>query len=207
MNYQNGFVTKLLRDRFKFNKRQIRKEAVEDVNRVLFLDIDGVLQGLDDCKRFEYNIDFLGEYFAAKYNDDIYLTFDKYDLAAVYYDWDDVAIGIIKKIMKKTNATIVVHSSWIRTHDLRALKALFRIHDLDRYIVDITIPEINKEEAIAHYLYEHREVKNYVIVDDCPIVRDGFSKNFVATKDLITEENMWECINYLLYNDQKRLYI
>lgn len=88
---------------------------------------------------------------AEKYNDKIYLTMDPYDIGAVYYDWDDKAIQLLKDCLDEASAKIVISSGWRDFNNEEKLKALFKIHDLDSYIIDV-LPKENKETVIADYL-------------------------------------------------------
>ena len=55
--------------------------------KVIFLDIDGVLQPYSFRDRFNHDLDKLQKELAVKYNDEAYLQMDKYDIGAVFYDW------------------------------------------------------------------------------------------------------------------------
>lgn len=138
--------------------------------KVIFLDIDGVLQPGHYQRRFQHNLDKLKEELAEKYNDPSYLKLDKYDVGAVYYDWHPVAVKCLKELLEKTGAKIVISSSWRRSKTLEELKKLFKIHDLDEYIIDTTEykPELGEKRSreIRNYLIEHPEIKNYIIIDD-----------------------------------------
>ena len=78
-------------------------------------------------------------YLANKYSDDIYLTFDKYDLAAAYYDWSYIALGYLKELIEETGSHIVLHSTWGRYNTTKQIIALFKLYDLDNFIIDIAV--------------------------------------------------------------------
>ncbi len=146
-----------------------------DEKCVLFLDIDGVLQPTWSQKRFDYDLDALQKEMAEFFNDEGYLKMDKYDIAAVFYDWDFVSIGYLKKFLIDFNADIVLHSSWINHSNLANLKRLFRIHQLDDYLVDLTEKNSgyrddgtsrSKVLVIDEYLEKHPEIDRYAIIDD-----------------------------------------
>ena len=59
---------------------------------VIFLDIDGVLQPPSSQKRFKHDLEELRRSLADRFDDEIYLGMDKYDLGAVYFDWDSEAV-------------------------------------------------------------------------------------------------------------------
>ena len=56
--------------------------------RVIFLDIDGVLQPPSRQTRFKHDLEELRRSLAERFDDETYLSMDKYDLGAVYHDWD-----------------------------------------------------------------------------------------------------------------------
>lgn len=60
-----------------------------------------------------------------------------YDIGAVYYDWDDKAIQLLKDCLDEASAKIVISSGWRDFNNEEKLKALFKIHDLDSYIKGI----------------------------------------------------------------------
>ncbi len=137
---------------------------------VIFLDIDGVLQPHINQARFEYDLEALRRTIADDFGDDSYLDFDKYDLGAIYYDWDKKAVERLRNLCQDFGAEIVVISDWRLSKSLGQLKAYFRIHHLDRYVTDQT------DEAGTHphyragevkdYLDSHPEIERFVIIDD-----------------------------------------
>ncbi len=159
-------------------KRKKRGEEADKTPKerfVLFLDIDGVLQPLWAHDRSEYDLDALRETIAEHFNDPGYLKIDKWDIAAVFYDWDFISIGYLKRLLLFFDADIVLHSSWINYNNLENLKRLFRLHQLDDYLVDVTESNFGQDEdgtyrskvtAITRYLEAHKDIKRYAIIDD-----------------------------------------
>lgn len=114
--------------------------------RALFLDIDGVIQF--DQNRFDHSVDEVWE-LCRKYTD----TFGDFDyvkwavreqsnpfwtIAAVTWDWHKEALVELKRVLDTTGAKIVLSSSW-REFGEKAMRALFKIHGLDRYYIDNTL--------------------------------------------------------------------
>ena len=64
---------------------------IKKLRKVIFLDIDGVLQPGGRQNRFDHAMEKLREDLVVKYNNNIYLEIDRYDLGAVYHDWDKVS--------------------------------------------------------------------------------------------------------------------
>lgn len=135
--------------------------------RVIFLDIDGVIQP-GTQKRFDYDLDKLRETLAIKYDDEAYLEMCKEDLGAIVYDWDKVAVRQLRKLCRKANAEIVISSDWRCYSPLWRLKAFFRLHKLDEYITGVTIEskDGNRAFEVAEYLKENPDIDKFVILDD-----------------------------------------
>lgn len=117
--------------------------------KVIFLDIDGVIQPLWKQDRFEHmnEIEELAKELDAKipghsYYD--YVTKDKYpeskqdsysrkcNLGAVCFDWSEKAIDYLKDILEKQNAMIVISSDW-RDFGERTVRAFLAIYNLEKY--------------------------------------------------------------------------
>ena len=149
----------------------------EDENRkVLFLDIDGVMQPTN--QRFYGNRfklppeerERFPKMIAEKTGIEHLKVLNKNDVAAVYLDWHETAVKNLKSILEgcTPNVEIVLSSSWRETRSMQDLKALFAIHGLDGYLVDACPTDLfcTKAQGIEMYLEEHPLLRNYVIVDD-----------------------------------------
>lgn len=136
---------------------KLQKSDIEDGKKnIIFLDIDGVLQPYDQRKRFDHDLDKLVDYLCDKYNDPIYGEMDKYDVGAAYYDWDDVAVGILTKLIRVTASYVVIHSDWRMANNLVKLKALFRLYNLEDYVIAVC-PQGDKKEAIYEYIEKNQD--------------------------------------------------
>ena len=156
--------------------------------KIIFLDIDGVLQPYDNDERFEHNLEETVKEVAEKYHDEIYAAMDPYDVAAVYYDWDDNAVGLLKACLDETNAKIVISSGWREFNNEENLKALFKIHKLDSYITDV-LPGGRKETVITDYLKDNSGlIEGYAVLDDCNML-SSFGPHMVRTYDKLTKED------------------
>ena len=142
----------------------------------IFLDIDGVLQSPSSQRRFKHDLDELRRRLADDLDDAAYLDFDKYDLGAIYHDWDKDAVERLRALCEDFGAEIVVSSDWRRGKSVEMLRAYFRIHDLHRHVTDKTGesggPPHYRAGEVKDYLDAHPGIERFVIVDD------GYRKEF-----------------------------
>ena len=143
---------------------------------VIFLDIDGVLQPPDSQTRFRRNLEKLRRVLADELDDASYLDFDKYDLGAIYHDWDKGAVERLRNLCEDFGAEIVVSSDWRLRKPVSVLKAYFRVHRLHGHVTDKTsegegAPHYRAGE-VKDYLDSHPEIERFVIIDD------GYRKEF-----------------------------
>lgn len=178
------------------NRLFLRKD-INFNNNIIFLDIDGVLQPYNNDYRFKYDLSKLQTYLSEKYSNSIYLNIDKFDLGACFYDWNEISIGILKELLNKTNSQLVIHSGWKDCLTKDEIIALFKIKDLDKYIIDV-VDRGDKIKAIKKYIETH-SIDNYLIIDDSNFTND-FGKNFYLTKDFIKEKDYYECLYYFNHN-------
>ena len=137
---------------------------------VIFLDIDGVLQPPSKQTRFKHDLEELRRSLADRFDDATYLKMDKYDLGAVYYDWDGEAVERLRTLCAEFRPSIVISSDWRRSNPVRWLQALFRLHDLHHYVTDATKeldgPPHYRAGEVKEYLDSHPEIERFVIIDD-----------------------------------------
>ncbi|MCC2847423.1 MULTISPECIES: HAD domain-containing protein [Clostridium] len=187
-----------------YRSKQFCKEDGDDIRKersVIFLDIDGVLQPTRNERRFRHHMEETAQFLREKYDDEIYLSLDRYDVAAVYYDWDLAAVGILKKLIEETCSEVIVHSSWIYGKSIEQLKALFRIHDLDVFITGIAeSPDRNKERAIQKYLEENPDVSNHIVIDDNFFVFIKFGEHGCWTREFMNTKDYDYCKKLLSSN-------
>lgn len=134
--------------------------------KVIFLDIDGVINNWN-------------------YMDDLC---DKTGDNSVYHQvtgFDPKSIKIVKDLQKEFDAKIVLSSTWRNLKDgYEAVKGIFDIYDKTPNLKGGSYKEkgfkyseyVHRYYEIKHWLDEHPEVTNFVILDDDPDASDEMLK-------------------------------
>lgn len=129
--------------------------------KVIFLDIDGVLQPCSSQERFAHKDEIPG--ICARLNKKIKTNFDyeSYiadsdarlcDIGAVYFDWDKTSVERLRRILDTTGARIVLSSDW-RERGMIQMKGLMAIHKLDNYLDDATYCILDSERFCSSENY------------------------------------------------------
>jgi hypothetical protein len=135
-------------------------------NRVLMLDIDGVMATTNQ----------------------FYTNRKKWNPIYNSYRFDDKCVRVLNKIIEARNPTIVISSDWRNNYDIGMLNKIFQINGINGTVADVTVDlwgviftsYQQLEECRAHEIleYVHRhELSNYVVVDDLnlsPWIPDNF---------------------------------
>jgi len=138
-------------------------------NRVVFLDIDGVL---NSTAFFLARREMRGLAGLA-------LTREG-DL----HDLDGDAIERLNRIVEATGAKIVVCSTWRLIHDIAWLRSHLAGQGLRAEIIDVTpdIPHGTRGNEILKWLDAHPGVSSWVVIDDTPSDLRQVRRNVVVTK-------------------------
>ena len=150
---------------------------------VIFLDIDGVL----NTDRWE----------ALCLSEDIELE-DKFGIT-----FDDISIANLRTIISRTNASIVIHSTWKLHHDVEWFVDMWNTRNLPGFIISITpniAPDYDKHNEISMWLKLHPQISQYVILDDEKEFVSPLSEHHILIDGLcgITMSNAEKAIKLLL---------
>jgi hypothetical protein len=192
----------------------MKKLLKEDPSKVLFLDIDGVLNS--------------DNFFTSKYHDRLLLSRGEHGVMH-----DPRACVLLGKIKKATNCKIVMSSSWRNFYFSKRKDAKFLAKPLKKELKKNGIiirdkiayesddeytekylewfssenPEPFKVEKlfdrglqIECYLKRHPEIKKFVIFDDSDVDLFLFGEHFIQTNPIVglTEEDVKKAINLLI---------
>jgi hypothetical protein len=146
------------------------------VTRVIFLDIDGVLNSEKYALELEARHRALGHTDPARPKRET--TCDCFKL---YHQIDRAAVARLNRVIAEAGAKIVVSSTWRKLFDLPELHRILSEHGLVGEIVGVT-PEGHKEPGLTemyghpdrmergyeidYWLRQHPEVDRFVILDD-----------------------------------------
>lgn len=156
--------------------------------KVIFLDIDGVLNNLEHCIKLDK---LLGkEQYWALFR------------AVSQMPFDYQSCLLIKRLMKETDAKVVLSSTWrANIKNIEIIEKFAQINISDRTPILNTI----RGEEIKKYLLEHPDITQYVIIDDDSDMLPEQTKYLCLTNGEIgfTEENYKKCMEIL--SDEKVL--
>lgn len=146
--------------------------------KVLFLDIDGVLQPCGRQERFAH-IDEIPS-LCKQLNETVKTDFDyeayvgnsysnACDIGAVYFDWDKPSVERLRRILDMTGTRVILSSNW-REGGVKRMKGFIAIYNLDSYLDDRNIGK-------------------------------GLDGHFIHTQNFISKEDVQRCIEILNWED------
>jgi len=162
--------------------------------KVIFLDIDGVLNAVD----YQCSLHYL-------YRSKVHAGICEYpipmgevrDELGQYFD--PRCINYLEAITNYTDAKLVISSTW-RKSGIDFIKKLWADRCLPGEIVGLTpVLNMKRGEEIAEYLRQHDYITNYCIIDDDVDMLLEQRLNFVNTNGLfgITLQNAEEIVKIL----------
>jgi hypothetical protein len=155
-----------------------------DNMRVLFLDIDGVLNS-----RL-----FLRE------------NHDRTANAQTHFErsltqLDPVAVRLVSDFADSFDLRVVISSTWRRMHSLHVLHDMLRAKGWEAAMpIDITptFDSSTRGEEIAAWLHEHSEATNHVILDDDSDFHEGQHLVRTSIETGVTHEHIDIAIGFLI---------
>ena len=136
--------------------REICKGYLEKGKKnIIFLDIDGVLKSYGSQKRFAHDIDATIDYLCERYDPEVVKHGDVHDVAAAFYDWDEIAVGRIAYLCRHTGSYIVMSTSWRQWNDTERFRLFLSFYGLEDYLLDTceNVPEDEMRESRNHTDY------------------------------------------------------
>jgi hypothetical protein len=143
-------------------------------NKVIFLDIDGVLAVSKDS-------DIEKELF----------------LAGIYYPFNPECVNILNTIITNSEAEIILSSDWRITLNLDKLNEIFIKNNVIKSPKDITPIGLEHRGLEIKTFLKYYSTKKFVILDDMDI--EGFDNNFIKVnyKTGLTEKLLPKILNKL----------
>lgn len=146
--------------------------------KVIFLDVDGVLNSIDDLMEYTEKNNIKG--------------------GIVYDDIADKRLKLLKQLVDKTNAEIVISSSWripwLRNGKPKILNPEGLLYKLTKKLSDYNLTYIDvtphlydittrfyRGDEIRTWLLEHPEVETFVILDDEDDMCEFTETNLIKT--------------------------
>lgn len=167
--------------------------AMASGSRVLFLDIDGVLNSENWVRReYERRVKELGI------------------RKPITAECDPEAVALLNTLIERSHAKIVLSSAWRIVHGLKStVDYLVRVGFKHKTAfigkTPIACPVTRhgvtewprRGQEIAEYLYMHPEITSYCILDDDPDMLEEQHKHFVRTSFIkgLTEADVQKCLS------------
>jgi hypothetical protein len=139
------------------------------MKKIIFLDIDGVLQPHGSQLRFKHRLEDERAELAKTLP--VYASMCAYDIGACRYDWEPSAVNYLQRLCQECDADIVISSDWkVFNKRIEMLQALFRFYDLHERVIAMTenVPHSNERvDDIKKYVDDNiNEISHFVILDD-----------------------------------------
>ncbi len=99
---------------------------------------------------------------------------------------DPSSVHLLNRLAKDNAAGIVITSDWRRTYGMKVIKRVFKKNEVKIEIIGETVKCIgmNRGVLIQTWLDSHKNINNYVILDDVDTMLDSQKKNFVQTSPI-----------------------
>ena len=170
--------------------------------KIVFLDIDGVLQPYDSMNNF-YELDKkLIDRLSQEYEID-FSQYNIYDVMATYYDWHKQAVARLKYVLDESDAKLIISSDWRNQKQPLKIHDLLKIHALDKYwyadndINNSSLSNVEKRASEIQKSLETYPIDDYVVLDDMKDLKEYFPNNFVQSDNYLSVSNMQDCVKIL----------
>lgn len=170
--------------------------------KVLFLDIDGVLNSVKYFLRVRNYKDIIKSKLAEKYKDN-YAPFDNLDkLVNSLYSLDEKAVEHLKTIVNKTHCKIVLSSSLRYGIDAKQMQFLLeqKVKDFPKdVVIDRTtlIPLENRGYEIQKWIDDNKFKGKFCVIDDEEITLDNQPRVTPKSFAGLTTNEMNQVISFL----------
>ena len=167
----------------------------------IFLDIDWVIN--PSRKKNSYCLDYnLPDVLAKKLNHPKIATLNAYLVNQVYYCFSKESIQLLKQLIEKYDAQIIITSSWRIVYSLEQLQTMFDIFDLGKYVKSVTTLINPRTKAIQEFINENN-VTSYIVLDDFDM-SNAFDYHFVYVRHYFKDLD-YKKADYALFIQQKEL--
>lgn len=152
--------------------------------RILFLDIDGVLNST--------------RFMAENTNGEGVIVVDGELDATAHID--PIRVGRLNRLITETNAVVVLSSSWRVVFGIQKTQSSLRARGFAHVLADTTIRIVDQPRAaeIEHYLARLGGQPSFVILDDDRGAGIGFDRSFVHIPDGMEDEHVERAKRVLL---------
>lgn len=159
---------------------------------IVFLDVDGVLNSEETCKKWHEKTGKGG--YGGFFKEEEVCTDEN-------VKWGQDLVNNLKRIITETKAKIVISSTWRKFFSIDKFKEMFKVYGWsDAPVIDMT-PKLNSryrgEEVVAWV--KENPIDNYVILDDDTDFLQFQIANFVNTNPNfgLTKEDAEKAIKIL----------
>jgi len=161
--------------------------------KIIFLDIDGVLNSTEvayQIRKDGINNNGFGGFFK-----------EPTEPTHSNVCWGQELVDNLKYIIEKTNAKVVISSTWRVTHRWQTFPKMFALYGFPDIEIIGATPKLNiaRGYEIREWLHHNKDVEKYVILDDNSDMLESQMPFFVKT-DLhigLTKENAEKAIDIL----------
>lgn len=157
--------------------------------KVIFLDIDGVLNSTETCHNWHLKTGKGG--YGGFFDEDEVATDEN-------VKWGQNLVDNLRTICEKTGAKIVISSTWRKHFTVPKFKEMFRVYGWEAPVLDRTPLMRIRGQEIKYWMDKHKP-ESYVIIDDFDdFLREQYPFFVRTNPDIgLTQEDSLKAINIL----------